>query len=144
MNRLRAGFKAELEAAAALPIAKGEKTPLAKTVRTCRKLLTVEPALWTFAYNPGIEPTNNEAERALRPAVIWRRTSFGSQSQAGSQFVARMLTVTASLKAQNRNVLDFLTQACRNARLQLPTPSLIPESLDSLIPLSRDAKLLAA
>ena len=144
VNRLRAGFKAELEEAAALPIAKGEKTPLAKTVRTCRKLLKVEPALWTFVYNPGIEPTNNEAERALRPAVIWRRTSFGSQSQAGSQFVARMLTVTASLKAQNRNVLDFLTQACRAARLKLPTPSLIPEPLDLLIPLSRDVKLLAA
>ncbi len=144
VNHLRAGFKAELEAAAALPIAKGEKTPLAKTVRTCRKLLKVEPALWTFVYHPGIEPTNNAAERALRPAVIWRRTSFGSQSQAGSQFVARMLTVTASLKAQNRNVLDFLTHACRAARLQQPTPSLIPESLNSLIPLSRDEKLLAA
>lgn len=55
-----------------------------------------------------------------------------------------MLSVTASLKAQNRNVLDFLTQACRAARLQLPTPSLIPQSLDSGIPLFRDEKLLAA
>ena len=144
VNHLRAGFKAELEEAAALPIAKGEKTPLAKTVRTCRKLLKVEPALWTFVYHPGIEPTNNAAERALRPAVIWRRTSFGSQSQAGSQFVARMLTVTASLKAQNRDVLDFLTQSCQASRLQLPTPSLIPQSLVSLVPLAQEEKLLAA
>ncbi|WP_255346733.1 IS66 family transposase [Synechococcus sp. PCC 7336] len=67
VEHLRAGFKAELEAAAALPIANGETTPLAKTVRTCCKLLTLEPALWTFVYTAGIEPTNNAAERALRP-----------------------------------------------------------------------------
>ena len=128
VNHLRAGFKAELEEAASLPIAKGEKSPLAKTVRTCRQLLKVEPALWTFVYTPGVEPTNNIAERALRPAVIWQRTSFGSQSKSGSQFVARMLTVTASLKAQDRNILDFLTQACHAARLGLPPPSLIPQT----------------
>jgi len=82
-------------------------------------------------YQAGVEPTNNAAERALRPAVIWRRTSFGAQSQAGSQFVARMLTVTASLKAQNRNILAFLTQACYAARCGLPAPSLIPISPDA-------------
>ncbi|MBE9080541.1 IS66 family transposase [Romeria aff. gracilis LEGE 07310] len=124
---LRRGFKRELEAAAQLPISTKERTPLAKTVRTCRKLLQVEPALWTFVDTPGVEPTNNAAERALRPAVIWRRTSFGSQSQAGSEFVARMLTVVASLNAQQRNVLAFLTQACRAARNDQLPPSLLPE-----------------
>ena len=128
VNYLRTGFKAELEATANLSIGKREKTPLARTVRTCRQMLKVEPALWTFVYTPGVEPTNNAAERALRPAVIWRRTSFGSQSQSGSEFVARMLTVTASLKAQNRNILDFLTQVCHAARLGLPPPSLIPQA----------------
>ena len=126
VRHLRAGFKAELESAAALPIAQGEKTPLAKTVRTCRMLLKVEPALWTFVTTVGVEPTNNAAERALRPAVIWRRTSFGSQSQAGSEFVARMLTVSASLKAQQRSLLEFLIQACRAAREGLAPPSLLP------------------
>jgi hypothetical protein len=66
------------------------------------------------------------AERAVRPAVIWRRTSFGSQSQTGSEFVARMMTVVTSLKAQQRDVLDFLTQACRAARFGQPPPSLLP------------------
>lgn len=107
---LRVGLQAELEQAAQLPIAAHEKTPLAKTVRTCTQLLKVESALWTFVETPGVEPTNNAAERALRPAVIWRLTSFGSQSQAGSEFVARMLTVSSSLKAQRRSVLEFLTQ----------------------------------
>lgn len=125
---VRAGLKAELEAAAALPIAIVEKTPLAKTIRTCQQLLRVEPALWTFVQAPGVEPTNNAAEQALRPAVIWRRTSFGSQSNGGSQFVSRMLTVVTSLKAQHRNVLAFLSQTCAAARLNRPTPSLLPQA----------------
>lgn len=128
VNPLRAGFKAELEAATALPITNAEKTPLAKTIRTCQQLLQVEPALWTFVQTAGVEPTNNAAERALRPAVIWRRTSFGSQSNAGSLFVARMLTVVTSLKAQHRNVLAFLSQTCAAARLNRPTPSLLPQA----------------
>jgi hypothetical protein len=128
VNRLRAGVKAELEAATALPIAKAEKTPLAKTIRTCQQLLQVEPALWTFVQTPGVEPTNNAAERALCPAVIWRRTSFGSQSNGGSRFVSRMLTVVTSLKAQHRDVLAFLSQTCAETRLNLPTPSLPPQA----------------
>jgi len=128
VNPLRAGVKAELEAATALPIAKAEKTPLAKTIRTCQQLLQVEPALWTFVQTPGVEPTNNAAERALRPAVIWRRTSFGSQSIGGSRFVSRMLTVVTSLKAQHRDVLAFLSQTCAETRLNLPTPSLLPQA----------------
>ena len=123
---LRQGFKATLDEAAALPIASDEKSPLAKTVRTCRRLLKVESALWTFVTTVGVEPTNNAAERALRPAVIWRKTSFGAQSQSGSQFVARLLTVTTSLKAQGRNILDFLTQAYAAARTEKEPPSLIP------------------
>ena len=123
---LRIGIHQELMSAAAIEIGSKEKSPLAKTVRTCRKLLKVESALWTFVYRDGVEPTNNSAERALRPAVIWRNLSFGSQSQAGSQFVARMLTVNHSLKLQGRSVLDFLTQSCLAARLGIQPPSLIP------------------
>jgi transposase len=123
---LRLGFQAELESAVQLPIGKNENTPLAKTVRTCEQLLKIEPALWTFVTVPGVEPTNNAAEQALRQAVIWRRTSFGSQSLAGSQFVARLLSVVTSLKAQQRDVWDFLTLVCQAARFDLPMPSLIP------------------
>lgn len=112
----------------ALPIAPAEKTPLAKTVRTCQQLLQVEPALWTFVETLGVEPTNNAAERALRPAVIWRRTSFGAQSQSGSLFVSRLLTVVTSLKAQHRDILAFLVHTCAAARCGLPTPSLIPQA----------------
>lgn len=137
VNYLRQGFKAVLEKSAALSFKADDKTPLAKTVRTCRRLLKIEPALWNFVYLSGVEPTNNAAERALRPAVIWRRTSFGSQSQSGSLFVARMLTVTASLKAQGRNTLDFLSEACLAARTGAVPPSLLPHD-SSVDPTSTD------
>ena len=127
---LRAGFRAELEAAAALPISNNEKSPLAKTVRTARKLLQVEAALWTFVYVSGVEPTNNLAERVLRPGVIWRKVSFGSQSAAGSEFVSRILTVVTSLKAQHRNPVEYLAQACRAKRLRISAPSLVPQLHD--------------
>ncbi len=107
-------------------IAEGEKTPLAKTVRTCRQLLKVEPALWLFVTVEGIEPTNNAAEQAIRPAVLWRKCSYGSQSAQGSLFVGRMMTVVTSLRRQKLHVLDYLSEARRAKRQGLPAPSLLP------------------
>ena len=123
---IRNQFHQLLTEGAGYDIAPKEKTPLAKTVRTCQQLLKVEPALWTFVTTEGVEPTNNAAERALRPAVLWRKNSFGSQSAEGSLFVSRMLTVVTSLRAQNRPVLEYLVQACRAARQNQSTPSLLP------------------
>lgn len=134
---LRAGVIAELESAVNLPIGHREQTPLAKTVRSCQQILKVEAALWTFVDRPDVEPTNNVAERALRPAVIWRNTSFGSQSQGGSEFVARMLTVSSSVKAQGRSLLDFLTESCQAYRLSLVAPSLIPLPQQPVTPTNR-------
>ena len=131
---LRAGVIEELESAVNLPIGHKEQTPLAKTIRSCQQILKVEAALWTFVDHPGVEPTNNVAERALRPAVIWRNTSFGSQSQGGSEFVARMLTVSSSLKSQGRSLLDFLTESCHAYRLGSVAPSLIPLPKQPVIP----------
>jgi len=92
----------------------------------CGNLLDSWPALWTFAHVAGVEPTNNAAERALRPAVLWRKGSFGTQSAEGSRFVERIMTVAASCKQQGRGFLDFLVTAITAARLGLPPPSLVP------------------
>jgi transposase len=75
----------------------------------------------------GIEPTNNTAERAIRPAVLWRKNSFGTQSAAGSVFVARLLTTVSTLRSQNRKLLDYLVQACQAVRDGKSAPSLLPE-----------------
>lgn len=126
VHPIRAALKVLLEEGASYAIGPKEKTPLAKTVRTCQQLLRVEPALWTFVTVAGVEPTNNIAERYLRPAVIWKHISFGAESQAGSEFVARMLTTVTSLTMQQRDVLDFLTQTYRATRFGQATPSLLP------------------
>lgn len=123
---IQAEFSSILLEAAELHIDPQEKTPLAKTVRTCRNLLKLEVALWLFVSEDGVEPTNNAAERAIRPAVIWRRTSFGSDSLAGSEFVSRLLTVVSSLNLQERNILDFLTESILAARSGQIPPSLLP------------------
>ena len=124
MTRLRTSVHRLLSEAADLCEHRQEKTPLAKTARTCAMILKLESALWTFVDCPGIEPTNNTAERALRTAVIWRRLSFGSQSAGGSEFVARMLTVVTTLRTQGRSILDFLIQVLRcEATSLLPLPN---------------------
>lgn len=123
---IRRQMKILLEQGADYSLKKGDKSLRAKTARTCRDLLKVEPAMWLFVYKEGIPPTNNAAEKAIRPAVLWRNVSFGTQSENGSRFVARMLTVVTTLRLQNRNVLEFLQDACSAHRLGLPTPSLLP------------------
>jgi hypothetical protein len=96
----------------------------AKTQGTCRNLLKLEAALWTFVWETGVEPTNNGAERPLRRAVLWRRRSFGTQSETGSQFVERILTAVTTLRQQRRDVLDYLTEPVRQRSaktLRLPS-----------------------
>ena len=84
--------------------------------------------MWTFVRIEGVEPTNNSAERGLRRAVLWRRRSFGTQSEAGSRFVERVLTAVTTLRQQNRDVLDYLTEACAAAMRGDQAPSLLPEA----------------
>src|SRR5688572_28531599 len=79
VGELRPWVRSQLEA--------GSASRCAKTAGTCRELLAVEPALWTFARVEGVEPTNNAPERALRHAVQWRKTSYGTDREGGSHFV---------------------------------------------------------
>lgn len=98
-----------------------------KTAGMAKEILKLKSALFTFVTVEGMEPTNNFAERQVRCAVQWRKTSFGTQSPAGSRFVERMLTVTATLRQQKRHVLEYLTAACAAHRLGQPAPSLLPD-----------------
>jgi transposase len=104
----------------------GQTCGVPKTEGTCRELLKLRQALWTFVRHNGVEPTNNAAERAIRPGVLWRKGSFGTQSAEGSRFVEAMMTVVATLKQQHRNVLAYVTAACEAARRGEPAPSLLP------------------
>jgi transposase len=104
----------------------GQTCGVPKTEGTCREILRLRQALWTFVRHPEVEPTNNAAERAIRPGVLWRKGSFGNHSAEGSRFVEAMMTIVATLKRQHRNVLDYLTAACEAALHDQPTPSLLP------------------
>jgi transposase len=99
-----------------------------KTRHTCENILKLEVALWTFVRVEGVEPTNNSAERRLRRAVLWRRRSFGTQSEDGSRFVERVLTAVTTLRQQQRDVLDYLTEACAAAIRGDKAPSLLPNT----------------
>jgi transposase len=118
VRTLRASFKLELEW--------GSQSACAKTAATCRELLAREAALWTFVRVEGIEPTNNSAERHLRHAVLWRKVSYGTQSERGSRFVVSMLTVLTSCQQQGRNALAYLTACCQAFYAHRVIPSLVP------------------
>jgi transposase len=107
----------------------GSVCSCASTVGTCKGLLAIEPALWTFVRVEGIEPTNNAAERALRHAVLWRKISGGTQSRAGSRFVENILSIVATCRQQGRNVLDYLTTCCQARLRNMKGPSLLPPHL---------------
>jgi transposase len=98
----------------------------ARTMSMCREILTLEPALWTFVRVPGVEPTNNAAERVIRALVIWRKICFGTHSPEGSRFVERMMTVACTLNQQGRNVVNYVTASVQAAMLGQCPPSLLP------------------
>jgi transposase len=102
-----------------------------QTVKTCANILQLAPALWSFVEHAGLQPTNNAAERALRRGVLWRKRSFGSQSDRGLRFTERILTTVTTLRQQRRPVLDFLALACQAQHLGLPAPSLLPVSFEA-------------
>ena len=81
--------------------------------------------LWTFTRIQGIEPTNNTAERALRPAVIYRKLSFGTQSENGSRYLERILTVSETCRLQSRSAYQYLIEAVQAEFQNQPPPSLV-------------------
>jgi transposase len=116
---VRRDFEIVLEKAAALEI-KGLSG-------SCLDILHHRKALWTFIDEDGVEPTNNEAEREIRAFVLWRKKSFGAQSQRGHLFAERIMTVAHTARKQRRSVLSFLTETCRAQVERRPTPSLFSE-----------------
>jgi len=103
----------------------GARSSSHKAATLCSNLLKLEPALWTFLYEKGVEPTNNHAERQARSGVLWRKISFGCHSQKGCRFVERILTVVQTLRLQHRPVLDFLYRSLLAYRNGKTPPRLV-------------------
>lgn len=92
----------------------------------CHELYDHRAWLWQFVEHPGVEPTNNASERALRHGVIWRKLSFGTQSAQGSRFVETLLTVIETCRQQNRPVFEHLINAVEARLAGRAAPSLVP------------------
>jgi transposase len=103
----------------------GQRSPHAPTATLCGDLFQRFDQLWMFLDHPGLEPTNNRAERSLRHAVIWRKLSHGTQSASGSRFVETLLSVIETCRQQERNVIDFITAAIEAHSLAKPIPKLL-------------------
>ena len=91
----------------------------------CRRIFNQRSYLWTFVHDARVEPTNNLAERMVRQAVLWRKGSFGTQSERGARYVERILSVCATCRLRGQSVIEYLRDACRCHLDGLPAPSLV-------------------
>ena len=78
-----------------------------------------------FVTTPGIEPTNNLAEQAIRFVVIDRKITQGSRSEAGRRWLERIWTTMATCAQHDKSVLDFLDNTIRAYFQKTPLPSLL-------------------
>jgi len=79
--------------------------------RLARRLVREMASLWVFLCEEGVEPTNNDAERALRFAVLWRKRSHGTASDKGNRWVERMLSLRHTCRQLGQSTFDVLVDA---------------------------------
>jgi hypothetical protein len=91
-----------------------------------RDMLKVYPAFYTFVRVEGVDPTNNAVEARQRHAAIWRRSSFGTWSRGGSDYVGHILSVVTTLRIRGLEILPYLRQVCRAALEGRHAPLLVP------------------
>ena len=118
MKKVRARVEALLAEGAAWD------APLAKR---CQQLWEQRASLWTFVAHEDVEPTNNAAERALRPAVVWRKKSYGPRSERGRAFVQCVLSVVGTARKQGRDVWAYLQEAAVAMVRQVACPKLLAQ-----------------
>ena len=91
-------------------------------VPKCRTILKVEPLLWRFTQEKDIEPTNNVAERSIRPAVLWKKRSFGVESDRGARYVESMLSIWATSRRNGVNPISFVRELIHSHRTNSSVP----------------------
>ena len=104
---------------------RGAKAGIDRLSGSCADILAHRDALWTFVTHEGVEPTNNHGELELRDFVLWRKRSFGSQSERGERFAERMMTAVRTARKQGKDVLDFIVRSVTAHFEGEPPPRLI-------------------
>ncbi len=79
-----------------------------------RQVLRELDSLWVFLDHPGVEPTNNRAERALRFGVLWRKRSLGTQSEKGGHWVERILSLKETCRLRSKQTYPVLVDMIRS------------------------------
>jgi transposase len=109
-------------------LARAAAADIERVSGSCADILAHRDAMWTFIDVRGVEPTNNHAERELREFVLWRKRSFGSQSERGNRFAESVMTVAHTARKQNCNVLEYLTACCAAKNTKTAAPSLFADA----------------
>jgi len=81
-------------------------------------------AIVAFVFDPALPPTNNDAERALRHAVIARRISFGTRTEEGSRFYAAALSVIDTCRKRGVEIWHYARHLIAAARTGAPAPEI--------------------
>ena len=108
-----------------------EQVVCRRTANTCTNLLKLWPALWGFITHPGVEPTNNAAEQALRTIVLKRKISGPTRSRRGDEFIARGFSAFETCRRQGRDLMGYLHGAVIAWIDKTPPPSLLPALVPS-------------
>jgi len=84
------------------------------------------PAYFRFLDSPGVEPTNNATERAIRQPVLDRRVTQGTHGKRGLLWCERAWTAAATCSQQGRSTFRFFRDALAAHLTHAPAPSLLP------------------
>jgi len=120
-------FHRALEEARQTVLKIGQRAPARREARNLAKRFRKHGAAYfQFITTPGVEPTNNLAEQAIRFVVIDRRITQGTRSETGRQWNERVWTTIATLTQQGRSILAYLRDAIHAQLHNRLTPPLLP------------------
>jgi len=94
-------------------------SPNQKTQALIKRITKYRPNLLRFMEHPEVEYHNNRAERAIRPAVIFRKVSFGNRTEKGAYFYAILASVVETYRLKNRNINQLLKRVLLSADNEL-------------------------
>jgi transposase len=120
-------FRRALEKAKAVILKKALAAPTRREAQTMAvRFKTHGESYFTFITSPGVQPTNNSAEQAIRHVVIDRRITQGTRGANGQRWSERIWTALATCAQQGRSAFDFISQSVDANLTGLPPPSLLP------------------
>jgi transposase len=125
-----ARFQRQIEAARDTLVKTAKAAPLAcpEAANLAKRFREHGDAYTRFITTPGIDPTNNLAEQAIRFVVLDRKVTQGTRSEGGQRWSERIWTTLATCAQQGRNVYCFIRDAVHAHFTNAPVPSLMPSA----------------